>query len=161
MTLDALTEKYTDVAENGFSIHLGAERELWDAAIRAVGRRSAYRQMAEQLCRMHRERFGREFLFTERCMAFEIRFHADAYLSVTVGGYPRHVGTLPFSRDALISHCCSIEIDVDDVRSLRQRLMFRYRFGLRPCYRKTKYDPFLPFCGLKPEIRANHDNYFL
>ena len=161
MTLDALTEKYTDVAENGFSIHLDAERELWDAAIRAVGRRNAYRQMAEQLCRMYRDRFGRDFLFTERCMAFEIQFHADAYLSVTVGGYPRHIGTLPFSRGALISHCCSIEIDVDDVRSLRQRMMFRYRFGLRPCYRKTKYDPFRPICGLKPEISANHDNYFL
>lgn len=149
MTLDALTEKHTDITENGFSIHLDAERELWDAAIRAAGRRSAYRQMAEQLCRMYRERFGREFLFTERCMAFEIQFHADAYLAVTVGGYPRHVGTLPFSRDALIEHCCSIEIDVEDVKSLRQRLMFRYRQGIRPCYKGTEADPFKPLYGLK------------
>ena len=136
-------------------------REQWDAAIRAVGRRNAYLQMAQTLNSLYRKEYGRDFLYTEKCMAFEIAYHADAYLSVTVGGYPRHLSTLLFTKQALISHCEEINISVDDVRSLRQRLMFRYRFGLRPCYRRTKYDPFLPLCGLKPEIKANRDNYFL
>jgi len=149
ITVEELTRRYTDVLEEGFSIHLDADNQAWDGVIRAVGRKTAYRSMAECLAKMYREQFGQEFLFTERCMAFEIQYHADAYLAVTVGGYPRHISTLLFSRAALISHCSSIEISKKDVKSLRQRLMFRYRFGIRPCYRHTDADPFKPFFGIK------------
>ena len=142
MTLEELTEQNTDIREDGFSIRLDKRAGDWDAAIRAAGRHSAYQRMAEQLCRLYQERFHREFLFTEKCMAFEIRFHADAYFAVTAGGYPRHPSTLLFSRDSLISHCKEIDISENDVQSLKQRLMFGYRRGVRPCYRGTERDPF-------------------
>ena len=142
MTLEELTEGCTKIREDGFSIRLNERAGEWDAAIRAAGRRAAYRRMAEQLCRLYRERYSREFLFTEKCMAFEIRFHADAYFAVTAGGYPRHPSTLLFSRDSLISHCKEIDISEQDVESLKQRLMFGYRRGVRKCYRGTERDPF-------------------
>lgn len=149
MTIEDLVRQNTDVSEEGFSIHLDTVRDEWDREIRAAGRKPAYRRMADELARLYREQFGREFLFTERCMAFEIQFHTDAYMAVTVGGYPRHPSTLFFSRAALVSHCRSIEISKEDVKSLRQRLMFRYRFGIRPCYKKTDENPFKPIYGLK------------
>ena len=142
MTLEELTEGCTEIREDGFSIRLDERAGDWDAAIRTAGRRSAYRRMAQQLCRLYRERFHRDFLFTEKCMAFEIRFHADAFFAVTVGGYPRHPSTLLFSRASLISHCKEIDISEKDVESLKQRLMFGYRRGVRPCYRRTERDPF-------------------
>ena len=142
MTLDALCREFTEITEEGFAVRLDRAQKEWDAAIRAAGRRTAYRRMAECLCRTYREKFGREYLFTEKCVAFEIQFHADAYFSVTVGGYPRHIGTLPFSGEALISHCQEINISTEDVNSLKQRLMFGYRRGVRPCWRGPPRDPF-------------------
>ena len=142
MNPETLCKAQTEIREDGFSIDLEKERMQWDAAIRAEGRRRAYRSIAECLCRLYRERYGREFLFTEKCVAFEIRFHADAYFSVTVGGYPRHIATLPFSKAALISHCKVIDISVDDVKNLKQRLMFGYRYGVRKHLRGTERDPF-------------------
>ena len=142
MTLEELCEVHTEIREDGFSIDLSAEEAAWDAAIRTAGRREAYRRMAACLGRLYLERWGREFLFTEKCMAFEIRFHADAYFAVRMGGYPRHIATLPFSREALVSHCRVIDISTDDVASLRQRLMFGYRRGVRRCWRGTERDPF-------------------
>ena len=142
MTLDILCREFAEITEAGFAIRLDQAQKEWDAAIRAAGRKEAYRRMAEWLCRAYQERFGREYLFTEKCVAFEIQFHADAYFSVTVGGYPRHVGTLPFSGEALISHCRVIDISTEDVKSLKQRLMFGYRRGIRKCWRGTPRDPF-------------------
>lgn len=142
MTVEELTVRCTELPEDGFIVHLDACRDAWDAAIRETGRRSAYRRMAAKLSEMYRERYGREFLFSERCMAFEIRYHADAYFAVTVGGYPRHLTTFLFSRAMIEEHCREINISVYDLRSRRQRLMFRYRFGIRPCYRKTPLDPY-------------------
>lgn len=142
MTLDELCREFAEITEEGFAIRLDRAQKEWNAAIRAAGRKEAYRRMAEWLCRTYRERFGREYLFTEKCVAFEIQFHADAYFSVTVGGYPRHIGTLPFSGEALISHCRVIDISTEDVKSLKQRLMFGYRRGIRRCWRGTPRDPF-------------------
>ncbi len=145
MALDELTELCTEIREDGFSIRLDERAAEWDKAIRSLGRRRAYDRMAALLCALYREKFKRDFLFTEKCMSFEIRYHADAYFAVTLGGYPRHISTLLFSRAALISHCREIDISVDDVESLRQRLMFRYRSGVRRCYRRTEQDPFRRF----------------
>ena len=142
MTLESLCRTFTVIREDGFSVNLETAVHEWDAAIRAAGRRRAYREMAGILNRLYGERYGRPFLFSDRCMAFEIQFHADAYLAVTVGGYPRHVSTLLFSREALLLHCREIDISEEDVKSLRQRLMFGYRRGVRPCYRGTERDPF-------------------
>ena len=142
MDMEMLCKAHTEIREDGFSVNLERERTQWDAAIRAAGRRRAYRSMAECICRLYGEKYGREFLFTEKCVAFEIQFHADAYFAVTVGGYPRHIATLPFSRNALISHCRVIDISVDDVKDLKQRCLFRYRRGVRPSLRGTERDPF-------------------
>lgn len=142
MTPEELCRAHTEIREDGFSIDLERARDEWNAAIRGAGRRAAYRRMAECLAGLYRERFGREFLFSEKCMAFEIQFHADAYFAVTVGGYPRHIATLPFSGAALISHCRIIDISVEDVKSRKQRLMFGYRRGVRKQLRGTERDPF-------------------
>lgn len=142
MDLETLCKELTEIREDGFSVNLERARGDWSTAIHAAGRRNAYRRMAECLSRLYQECYGREFLFTEKCMAFEIQFHADAYFSVTEGGYPRHIATLPFSREALISHCREIDISEEDVKSLRQRLMFGYRRGVRKTLRGTERDPF-------------------
>lgn len=142
MTLEELCKAHTEVRKDGFSIHLDDAQTEWNSAIHAAGRKPAYRAMANYLSKLYREQYGREFLFSERCMAFEIQFHADAYLAMTVGGYPRHIATLPFSRKSLISHCRVIDISEDDVKSVKQRFMFGYRRGVREQLRGTERDPF-------------------
>ena len=142
MTLEELCRAYTKIPEDGFCIDLVPAAEDWAKAILAVGRKKAYREMADCLCRMYREKYGREFLFTEACMAFEIQYHADAYFAMERGGFPRHISTLAFSRSRLVEHCREINISELDMESLRQRVVFRYRSGIRDCYRGTEKDPF-------------------
>ena len=141
--LSALLERCTTFSPAGFSVDLAAEPDAWDGCFRALGVRPACRRMAELLCARYRERFGEEFLFSVPCVAWELRYHAAAYMAAAgFRGYARHVSTLLFPRRQLILHCKEIDISTEDVKSLRQRLMFGYRRGVRPCYRGTEKDPF-------------------
>lgn len=142
-TLLALTEQHTDITEEGFSIRLSDAPAEWDAAIKAVGIHAAYAAMADRLCELYRLRFGREFLFTNACVTYEIEFHADAYFcAMGYSGYVRNVTTLAFTKQQLISHCEWIDISTEDAHDLRQKLMFGYVRGVRECYRGTEADPY-------------------
>ena len=115
-----------------FSLDLTSAPERWDAVIRRLGREEAYARLAELLCGEFRRINGREFLFSDDCVAYELGYHIDAYLwSRGFRGYPRHVTTLLFSRASHDRHCRSVEIDEKDLHDFRQRLIFRYRRGLR------------------------------
>ena len=150
MTLTELIHQYTQVTDEGFAVVLDKAPAQWDEAIRAAGRREAYRIMARELDGMYRRQFGRDFLFSEKCMTFELGYHVNAYMAATGHkGYPRHVSTLLFSKAALVEHCRSIEISTEDIASLRQRLMFGYRSGVRKSLRGTVEDPFRRFGGKK------------
>ncbi len=141
--LYALLDESTSMEEKGFSIDLQTREREWNRCIDRLGTRQSYRLMAERLCEEYRERYGREFLFSVPCVAYEIRFHANAFLwAKGYPGYLRNVSTWLFSRAKLILHCKEVDISTDDVQSLRQRLMFRYRRGVRTCYRGGDADPF-------------------
>ena len=140
--LCALTEKYGEINEKGFAVDLRAETDAWKRAVAAVGPRRAYRLMSEQLCAAYERRFGRPFLFSEECVAFELAYHAEAYFWALGYGGKRHISTLLFSREALARHCEVIDISTDDVAIPKQRLMFSYAAGIRPRYRGTDADPF-------------------
>ncbi len=138
-----LLERYTTMTEKGFRIDIASAADRWDAWGKALGLRAAYREMAARLCRRYRERYGKEFLFSERCVAEEIAYHMNAFMRVKgYPGYHRHLSTLAFSKDYLIEHCKEIDISTDDVASWKQRTMFRYRQGIREVYRGTRDDPF-------------------
>lgn len=130
--LDSLLETYTTYKEGEIALLLAEAPEEWDRVIKALGRKEAYRRMADLICAGYKERFGRDFLFTEDCVAFELGYHINAYLwCLGYKGYPRHVTHLLFSRAALDRHCRSVEIAEADIHNFRQRTMFRYKKGMR------------------------------
>ena len=139
----ALLYDSTSFYETGFSVDLKRKPDRWHALVSAIGAGRSCALMAEALCSRYRELFGRDFLFSERCVAFELRYHLAAYLwAMGYPGHRRHVTTFLFSREKLIGHCQEIDISADDAASLRQRLMFGYKRSVRPVYRSTPADPF-------------------
>ncbi len=140
--LERLLRRHTRFFSDGFSLDLTADTEKWYRLITALGRRQAYRAMADYLCGAYRRREGKPFLFTESCVAFELGFHINAYLWTQGYPMPRHPATLLFSKDSLCRHCRTVEIQSGDTNYLRQRLMFGYRRGVRKELRRTQADPF-------------------
>lgn len=139
----ALLDESTRFEETGFSIDLKAAPEAWHRCVTALGIRESCAVMAEALCGEYQSRYGREFLFSAPCVAWEIRFHLAAYLwAMGYPGYRRNITTYLFTRKKLITHCQEIDISVSDVFSRRQRVMFGYKKGVRPVYRNTGADPF-------------------
>ncbi len=142
-SLQALLKRNTSFVEDGFSVKLSSEQSAWDRCFRALGRNRAYQLMAAALCGEYERRFGAPFLFSERCVAWELKYHIDAYMAVQgYRGYRRHVSTLLFSPEQLRRHCEQVDISTEDVASVKQRLMFGYRQGIRPCWKGTEQDPF-------------------
>jgi hypothetical protein len=130
--LDELTDRSLTLKPEAIALDLSAEPAAWDAAIRVLGRDRAYERIADRICAAYLAEYGVEFPFTEACVAHEIAYHANAYLwTQGFRGYPRHVTARLFTRAALERHCRSVEIDRKDINDLRQRIIFRYRSGLR------------------------------
>ena len=141
--LSALLTESTTFFETGFSIDLKAAPDRWHRCVQALGLRECCALMAGELCREYQERYGREFLFSVPCVAFEIRYHLAAYMwAMGYPGYRRNITTWLFRREKLIEHCREIDISTADIASVKQRLMFGYRRGVRPLYRNTPADPF-------------------
>ncbi len=142
-SLRALLERHTRFVPDGFSVDIAAAHGDWDRCLRALGHDAAYAQMADYLCAEYERRCGTPFLFTERCVAWELKYHIEAFMAVQgYAGYRRHVSTLLYGADALKLHCKEVDISEADTASVKQRLMFGYRRGLRPCWRGTEKDPF-------------------
>ncbi|MBR6430708.1 MAG: hypothetical protein IKS27_05805 [Oscillospiraceae bacterium] len=161
--LTELLDGHVTMTGKGFAIDLAAAPQAWDECLKTLGAKRGYAAAAEMLNVRYREAEGRDYLFTDRCLAFEIAYHANAFFrAVGIPGYRRHVTTLLFSREALIEHCKVVDISTDDISVPRQRIMFRYRSGVRPAFRGTDADPFdrRPFparllrpCGERKEKR--------
>ena len=81
--LHRLMDAHTRYVPAGFSIDLGHDTEEWDGAIRTVGVREACRHMAEHACAGYEQRSGKPFLFSEDCVAYEIKYHLDAFMQIT------------------------------------------------------------------------------
>ena len=143
LLLRALTDRHSAVTEKGFAVDLRRDTAAWRRAVSALGRHRAYRLMAGRLCALYESRFGRPFLFSERCVAFEIAYHAEAYFWTQGLGGRRHVSTLLYPRGALVWHCEVVDISTDDTAVWKQRTMFGYAAGVRPCWRGTEHDPFV------------------
>ena len=136
--LRALLESGTTYRKTGFSVDLSREPARWDALIRHMGQPAVYDAMAHRLCEGYRERYGREFLFDDPCVSYELAYHVTAYLwALGYEGYTRHLSTLLFTREQLIKHCESVDISVRDLNDLKQRLMFGYDQGIRPSCREA------------------------
>ena len=130
--LDGLIETYATYREGEIALLLAEAPAEWDLAIRALGRKAAYQQIADRVCAGYKARFDREFLFTEACVANEMGYHINAYLRCKgFKGYPRHITHLLFSKASLDRHCRSVEISEADLHNFKQRTMFRYKKGLR------------------------------
>lgn len=132
----------TEVLPEGFRIDLSAAPEQWNALSRTLGSKALCRVCAETLEKAYEQQFREPFLFSARCMAFEFRYHLNAYLSVKGFRKLRHVTTLILKPNEIERTCHSIEIDRNDVYRLTQRLLFRYFFGIRKGYRRTARDPY-------------------
>ncbi len=132
----------TEVLTEGFRIVLADEPEEWARLTRALGAKRLCAFVAGTLSDAYRAAFSQEFLFSERCMTFEFRYHLNAYLWARGLKRVRHVTTLLFRRDLIDRKCRSVEIDKTDVYRVAQRLAFRYFFGIRSAYKKTAADPY-------------------
>lgn len=132
----------TEVLPEGFRIDLSQAPARWNALSRALGSRRLSRVCAETLERAYEQTYREPFLFSARCMAFEFRYHLNAYLWVKGFRRLRHVSTLLLKPQKIERTCRSIEIDRNDVYRTSQRLLFRYFFGIRKGYRRTDRDPY-------------------
>ncbi|MBQ2201217.1 MAG: hypothetical protein II412_01470 [Clostridia bacterium] len=137
----------TEVLREGFRVDLSADPNGWVALSRKLGTRRLCAFVAETLRRMYRERFSEPFLFSARCMTFELLYHLNAYLCVKGYRKTRHITTLLFKKDLIERKCRSIEIDTNDVYRLTQRMAFRYFFGIDGPYRRTDRDPYAKKLG--------------
>ena len=89
--LDGLIAANASYKEGEIALLLAEAPAEWDRAIRALGRKEAYGHIADVLCAEYKSRIGREFLFTEACVAYELGYHINAYLWCKgFQGYPRH-----------------------------------------------------------------------
>lgn len=140
--LDALLGPCTTVLPEGFRINLALSPAAWNEAVHRYGGVPLCRACASWLAASYRAANGEPFLFSEPCMAFEFRYHLNAYLWTQGLRTLRHVSTLILPKRRIERVCRSIEIDTGDVYRWTQRLMFRYFFGILPQYRRTARDPY-------------------
>ena len=130
--LEELVKQYGTIKPGGVALDLTQDPAGWDSQMRALGQKQACAEIAGLLCRAFREANGRDLIFTEDCVAYELSWHISAFLwTQGFRGYHRPVAALPFSRASLARHCGTVEVDEKDVRDLRQRLVFHYKKGLR------------------------------
>ena len=141
-TAKKLLLRCTEVLPEGFRVDLSERTEEWAKLSRALGSKRLCAFAAATLSERFRKQFGEPFLFSTPCLAFEFRYHLNAYLWVKGMRRLRHVTTLLFTPARIERTCRSIEIDRNDVYRLTQRLMFRYFFGIRKDYRRTARDPY-------------------
>ncbi len=154
-----LLDRYTEIRPDGFRIDLAGAHAQWDRCLKRIGLHRAYRRMAERLCRVYLERFGEPFLLTEDCVAWEIQYHVDAFMAARgYRHYSRNATTLLYSKAALISHCREVDISTEDIGDWKQRTMFRYRKGIRDCYRNTDRDPFHGGTFVPPPSEKNAES---
>lgn len=136
-----------EVLKEGFRIDLSADPDGWAALSRALGSARLCGAAARLLCGAYAEAFSEPFLFSERCAAFEFRYHLNAYLWTQGLRRTRHISTLLLDKATIERKCRSVEIDTTDVYRRSQRLAFRYFSGVRRSYRRTARDPYAKRCG--------------
>jgi hypothetical protein len=132
----------TDVKAEGFRILLSDAPQRWQSAVQTFGSRAVSDACAAELNALYRKAFSKPFLFSDRCLSFELHYHLNAYLWTIGRGKRRHITTFVIPRKRLERACRSIEIDTTDVYYAPQRLMFRYFFGIRAEYLRTVQDPY-------------------
>ena len=141
--LTRLMQAHTRYVPAGFSIDLGHDTRQWDLAIRTLGVKEACRHMAEQACAGYEQYRGVPFLFSDECVAYEIKYHLDAFMvSQGFAGYHRNLAAMLLPRPLIASRCREIDISAGDARDLKQRYVFHYKKGIRACHRGTENDPF-------------------
>ena len=145
--VNELLLRCTEVLPEGFRVDLSADPDRWAAFVRAFGSKRLCAFVAETLKSMYKKQFSEAFLFSVRCMTFELRYHLNAYLCVKGYRRMRHVTTLLFDRNLIERKCRSIEIDANDVYRLSQRIAFRYFFGIDRIFRRTARDPYAKKLG--------------
>ncbi len=142
--LKEFVKNHTDLRENGFSVHIEQETETWNRMMKTIGVKDAYFLIAEILCALYEEEYGQKFLFHERCVAGELAYHVNCYMSVLgYKGYPRPLTSYILPKKIILAHCDIVDIYEGDVKSLAQRILFQYRKGIRSCYVGSEKDPFL------------------
>ena len=138
-----LLDAYATISENGFTIDLETVSDEWNECFIAIGIDEAYSLMADYLCAKYEEVYDKEFLFTNECVANEIKYHADAYMwALGSSGYKRPFSTRIFSKKYISKHCNIINISTQDVNVVKQRVIFKYKSGIRDIYMYTEEDPY-------------------
>ena len=130
-TLEQLTALHLTVSPGVLSLDLSAAPEKWETAIRTLGRKTAYERLGALVCARYQAETGQPFLFSDACVAYELGWHIDAYLWTRDRRWPRPLLTRLFSRDALERHCRTVDIAERDLHTPHQRIIFRYKKGLR------------------------------
>ena len=146
-TLDSLLSPSVTVMPEGFAINLELDPKSWSDAVRSYSGRAVCDATAAWLSAAYREAYQSAFLFSERCMSHELRYHLYAYLWTQGLKHLRPITTFLFPKARLIRSCRSVEIDVNDVYKWNQRIIFRYFAGITEEYRRTDRDPYAVLQG--------------
>ena len=141
--LETLLDEYAIISESGFSINIEAAASEWNACIQEIGVSEAYDYMAHYLCQEYKNKYGKEYLFREECVSYEIEYHVDAYMcKMGYSGYHRNITTFAMTKEYIISHCSTVDISTASVTDWMQSFMFQYYEGVRFEYRNTSKDPY-------------------
>ena len=140
--LDALLSSCVTLLPEGFAVDLSQSPGLWSYYVMSCGGKALCDAAASWLCSSFRNRFGTAFLFSDSCVSYELRYHLYAYLWTQGLKRLRPLSTALFSRERLVRSCHSVEIDTNDAYVWKQRIVFRYFFGVRKEYVRTDRDPY-------------------
>ena len=89
----------------------------------------------------------REFLFSDECVADEIKAHCEGHWfsldKIDATGYSTLLyAGVGFNKEELETRCESIDIAEQDAAAFDDRTAFGYFSGIRECYKNTKADPY-------------------
>ena len=134
-TVRAMLLRCAKTLPEGFCVDLSADPQGWAAASRAIGSKRLCRGVADLLCGAYEAQYGEPFLFSERCMTFELKYHLNAYLSVKGLRRLRHVTTLLFPKrtvERLPQHRDRHKRRIPEEPAAHVPLLFRHPQGVPP-----------------------------
>ena len=133
----------------------------------SINKELTYQFLALSIDARIQEKMGRHFLFSDDCMADEIKWHVEKYyvakeipIDYNVPVTDLNLGTsiLFISTWYIKKHCDVVNISESDVYDFKQANTFHYADGIRECYYGTIADPFVKTNGVRKNSGTAPEN---
>ena len=144
LQLKAQTRRNTRTNRNGFQVNIAAFEDTMEAAIKLLGLAKVSEIIGLTALEQYKRQQGREFLFSDGCVIYEVDWHIRGYRAAQGTGDPGEKRLLQnfYSNANLIDRCGRIDIFSTDADRASQEFVFNYINGIRDCYYNTASDPY-------------------